>query len=297
MEESSIEVNESNLGPATEHVRNDLWSLLEGMKGRYGVTDERKSKQRAILDHLPPDFWIDFRGHLLAVKYEDEIYGRETQGDEQELFRVAKGKLFEELVRNEQEKSFGKETQMAVHLRRLMSLPKRYNLQGLVKSVRNPDLARINEKGEIVGWVECKTGALDWRSLVQLKESGFQKGFSHILEVIKSINDDVLLSHGLSVFSQGNKERLHLSKTLKRLLVVPWGNYQPEKEEFLPTKKLGREKRKKLLDIISLNYQVDQSPFSSKELDVLTQYLVNKFLRLSRETVKRSQAQEQKGIS
>lgn len=282
-------------------VTDQMWELLEKRQDRGSISPEIKAAQQRILENLPSDFWRDFKGHLIARDYERALYHRELKPEdivgeegspsaesiitaetstEAELGKVGSGELFEALVRADEIISPENETPLAEVVRRFMADPDRFNLpfeHQLGHRLRNPDLATVNEQGEITGWTECKAGVMNARAAKQL--AIFETHFQQALNLLQEVPDDLLEKHGLeSLAGVENKGKLTLATELDLRLAVPRGAHKPKNLKKMMRMSPNSTDGKRLLRILESGvYKIVESPFSRGELRTMLGFLVFKF--------------------
>jgi len=240
-----------------------IWNSLENLEDRHLTDAIRKQKQLEILKRLPQDFEMEMRAfasHIeLVVQQPLEI-------------QIA-GEVFENLVRADAGICDKEETKEAELLRSLMKDPDIYGLQkqGIDKSIKNPDIAIINEEGQITGAVEVKAGRINYRGSSQL--GNFKDNLNKVVEELEKIDAETLENHGLGVIAHGIS-KLKVADDFKVTLAVPHGSYKDtddliKKEDFNADWKIDVA-RKRLQ-----NCKIVESPFSRKEIRTINSYILD----------------------
>lgn len=259
-EVSNISIREG-IKSETDILKGQMWQALEAMDNRHLPSQERVARQKEIIDNLPDDFKLEMKAFSLSP----EVTSQNKES-------ILAGNLFEELVRADKNICSG-ETPLAKTIRTFMHMPDRYGLEkyGINKGVSNPDIAVINEQGQISGWTEAKTGLLDESCLKQLRN--FKNSFKQTLLKLKEIKDDqILINLGLEEIAK-NKEKLEISNKLDLKLAVPYDSYNNNPYNLIDSE-LRKEDRDKLVEILTNDYIPVESPFSRKEITTLTRLLV-----------------------
>lgn len=289
-----------------QRLLSQLRHALDNLHEKSPVSDEKRLvRQNEILRRLPDDFWENYKARLIGKDYEDAIYdekpiglsGENRSGEPlltpreivksdtvEALKRVGVGELFEYLVRGDTAICNKAETDLAQTLRQFMANPKRYELPSFLMlsyHFRNPDLAWVDDQGNIQGWVECKAGHLDPRSVKQLSESGLARSFSDALNYLSKISRKTLENCGLGIISR-NKDRLRLSPNLSLTLAVPFGRTFDQDTAGVFSQEIPEAERPKIAAAIAHSYKIKESPFSKEELDCLNEFLIDKFLHETR---------------
>lgn len=239
-----------------------IWENLEKSENREGIDASRKEHQRKILDSLPKD--IEKEMEALA-SYVNTL--REPQNSKHASFIA--GELFENFIRSDSTVCPHSETSLALEIRSFLKNPRIYNLPNIDYSISNPDIAIINEKGELISAVEVKSGKIDKRGIGQLRN--FKNNLITALEIFKRNPTDILKSHGLRLVAE-NIGNLKVAEKFFTILAVPYGAYENPKgliksEDFNPQELQSAETTMRKSSIY-------ESPFSRNDLKIATDTVI-----------------------
>lgn len=241
--------------------------------------------QKKVLNRLPSnlaDFCKNVEKERFSYEKRYNLGTSETEDPELHELRRTKriaSKVFEFIVNAEFAEEGKEETPLGSELRDVICDPKKYfgDTLGNLQPARNPDLALVDEEtGVISGWVECKLGVLDERSLRQL--SSFEESFRTTLEWLKSPNVTnvikKLTDHKLPKIEE-NIVNLSMSPKPKKWLVIPRKDAKDMHDSAVEPGAIeaigGMNEFKRIL----AQYKIKQSVFSKKEIYDMVTFLLN----------------------
>jgi hypothetical protein len=231
-----------------------IWRELENSEDRRSVSLPRRYRQLAILRNLPQDFEAELKGFATYVEHQTDL----------PLDRMLQGEIFEELVRADTEICPTPETQEAVLIRSLLKEPTIYGLQdeGIDVSVRNPDVARVDKEGKIVGAVEVKSGRIDRRGMSQI--GTFRHNLENLVQKLEAISPQTLREHGLSLIAE-KLDQLQVSDDFAVTVAVPSGSYGDNVSNLIKEEAFSARERETVKNQLS-QCRIVESPFSRSDL-------------------------------
>lgn len=238
----------------------ELWEVLEESNGRENINQARRERQKKVLEKLGSNFESEMRAaYINSESSRGSVYGD----------------LFESLVLSDEVVTTEPETELASTIRSIMHIPEMYGLKEFgISHVKNPDNAKLDEKGEIIAAIEVKGKPLDLRACSQLEH--FSQNFIRLFDRLKRVGDEDLKEHGLQVIAQ-NKDKLRLSKDFKVTLVIPAMVYNGDLDSIID-KSVVRGKNLNRLRSVLTTVKIIESAFSPAELFIMNDYIVNKFI-------------------
>jgi hypothetical protein len=241
---------------------NKIKLALEKSENRSHINERRRLKQEQILNKLPSDFEMDIKAFATYVGNEIDTH----------IEQYVAGEMFENLVRGDLEICPKEETEEAKLIRSVLKDPDMYNLKGIDRHMRNPDVAQINEEGEIVGAVEVKAGKINKRGIEQLNM--FKGNLSALVDKLERTDPKILREHGLGLIAD-NLDKLKVADEFSVILAIPFGvsdgNVETllKKEDFTSPEEI--KKAKETLE----KCKIIESPFSKTELRTISLTVTN----------------------
>lgn len=257
------------------------------------------ARQRAVIENLPYDLFLDLRGHMHTAYINAEKYGNTLSTDKEGY--VLRGEVFENLVKYDisllPKKPEEMEPETMEQMNQLLALiqdPERFGLEDRLitddgRSLRNPDAAyiHINNKGQLViqGVGEVKFGLLNKRAIQQLKM--VPESMRKLQEILNTYNDPIELRRvGLDKLanrleqlreSVGDVEMdfVTTADNFNQVLIVPQ-NRSSNRMELL---KRGVEKDHRAMKKYNeaMNHvDVKQAAFTTQEVAALSEYIAGR---------------------
>jgi hypothetical protein len=238
---------------------SQIWKSLESSEDRRGMNLGRRYRQLAILRNLPQDFDTEIKAFAAYVELQTNA----------PLDRMLYGEIFEELVRADTEICPLPESNEAIIIRSLLKDPGIYGLQkeGIDASVRNPDVARIDEEGKIIGAVEAKSGRIDRRASSQL--GTFRQSLGDLVQKLEKIEPQVLRNHGLGIIAD-NLDNLEVSQDFTITVAVPSGSYGGEVSRLIKENDFSGADEVSLAENRLSSCRIVESPFSRSDIKTIT---------------------------
>lgn len=265
--DSSMEISGIDNGMAVESAGRRIKDKM------ISVLGELSDFQKKIIELLPDDLEQKCSQMLVEKKDYQKRYGFSDEYTVDDKRQVAAW-LFEMVTGEELGLLGKKETVLGKQLRDVLYDPKKY-FGGGVYPARNPDLAMVDEKtGEINGWVECKLGKLDVRSLRQLASNGFEQAFRDEVRSLKRAGSKYLESVGLGEIGS-NLSVLSMANEVERWLFIPRIDESEKGNTAIDGEVVeamgGVSEIKKILS----RYKIKHSVFGKKEIYKMASCLVS----------------------
>ena len=185
---------------------------------------------------------------------------------------IMAGEVFESLIRADRG-LFEAETEAAAEVREVLHRPERFNpvLERELGHMRTPDLARVNDRGQITGFAEAKLGLLDERASNQLSREGSLASLRVATRFLREHHQN-LAGWGLVELSKRPQREIKVALECERVLVVP-----VDRDLSAPSSLIKSGARTPEFEALLRNeIKIVKSPFSLEEVWAVADLVLEK---------------------